>query len=299
MFRKPLPGTMNRTSQNTHSAEGIISACSDCGNDVVHPYLKELQAAQMRIAELEEHINTLTLRATTAMEKATEYETSLQRMNSLSSAGRSSTPEPSSPPTQNAPSQIVASPERSTSRGAFSRLLPARMPSLRSATASPSLAAASPQITAGSPSLAESIPNLERPKQFPMLAHTPPTPSIASDLQARLDKESELRKAAEAEAEKTKSEIEELTATLFGQANKLVADERRARDKLEKRVEVLERRDQEKTKRLGLLDVRVQRIERVRQVLSEKIVLIPNKKQEEEEDEDRWYQQVRQVSVKA
>ena len=47
----------------------------------------------------------------------------------------------------------------------------------------------------------------------------------------------------------------------------VVATERKARAKLEARVEVLEKRDGEKAKRLGLLETRAQRAERIRELL--------------------------------
>ena len=49
----------------------------------------------------------------------------------------------------------------------------------------------------------------------------------------------------------------------------MVATERRARAKLEERVEVLERRDGEKRVRLEVLESRMGRIERVRALLKE------------------------------
>lgn len=49
----------------------------------------------------------------------------------------------------------------------------------------------------------------------------------------------------------------------------MVATERKARAKLEERVEVLERRDGEKRKRLEVLESRMGRIERVRGLLKE------------------------------
>ena len=49
----------------------------------------------------------------------------------------------------------------------------------------------------------------------------------------------------------------------------MVATERKARAKLEERVEVLERRDGEKRKRLEVLESRMARIERVRGLLRE------------------------------
>jgi hypothetical protein len=51
---------------------------------------------------------------------------------------------------------------------------------------------------------------------------------------------------------------------LFGQANEMVASERKARAKLEERVKVLEQRDGDKRKRLEKLERQMQRIERVR-----------------------------------
>jgi hypothetical protein len=62
-------------------------------------------------------------------------------------------------------------------------------------------------------------------------------------------------------------ELEELSAQLFQQANEMVAAERRARAKLEERVEVLEKRDGEKRRRLERLEGAVKRIERVRVLL--------------------------------
>ena len=88
-----------------------------------------------------------------------------------------------------------------------------------------------------------------------------------------LSHEQELRKAAEHAVSKTESEIEELTGQLFEQANEMVASERKARAKLEARVEVLEKRDGEKAKRLGLLEMRVQRVERIRVLLKDEAVV--------------------------
>lgn len=62
-------------------------------------------------------------------------------------------------------------------------------------------------------------------------------------------------------------ELEELSAQLFQQANEMVATERKARAKLEERVEILERRDGEKGKRLEMLESQMRRIERVRGLL--------------------------------
>ena len=50
----------------------------------------------------------------------------------------------------------------------------------------------------------------------------------------------------------------------------MVATERKARARLEERVLVLEKRDEEKQKRLELLEMRLGRIERVRGMLRER-----------------------------
>jgi hypothetical protein len=63
--------------------------------------------------------------------------------------------------------------------------------------------------------------------------------------------------------------VEELSASLFEQANEMVATERRARARLEERVGELERREGDKKRRLERLERAVGRIERVRAVLGE------------------------------
>jgi len=88
-----------------------------------------------------------------------------------------------------------------------------------------------------------------------------------SDLQAALVKEQRMRQQAEGKANQLSSEMEDLSAQLFEQANEMVATERRARAKLEARVEILESRDNEKRKRLERLEGALKRIDRVKQLL--------------------------------
>lgn len=83
-------------------------------------------------------------------------------------------------------------------------------------------------------------------------------------LQDALYREQALRKAAESRLSQTNTELEDLTTTLFSQANEMVAQERKARAKLEERIEVLERRDGEKRRRLERLEGAMERVERVR-----------------------------------
>ncbi len=94
-----------------------------------------------------------------------------------------------------------------------------------------------------------------------------PTPSESADLLTLLTREQSLRQAAETRVSQTNEELEELSAQLFTEANEMVATERKARAKLEERVMVLERRDGEKRARLEVLEGRMGRIERVRELL--------------------------------
>ncbi|KAK4168030.1 hypothetical protein QBC43DRAFT_127319 [Cladorrhinum sp. PSN259] len=101
-----------------------------------------------------------------------------------------------------------------------------------------------------------------------------PPPSISSstflsteDLLSALSKEQARRLEVESRLSETSKEVEELSVSLFEQANEMVASERRARAKLEERVGELERRDVEKRRRLEVLERGVGRIERVRGVL--------------------------------
>lgn len=78
-----------------------------------------------------------------------------------------------------------------------------------------------------------------------------------------------MRRKAENNLQNAQSELEELTAQLFGQANEMVATERKARAKLEERVQLLETRDGDKRHRLERLEKAVERIERVRRLVVE------------------------------
>jgi hypothetical protein len=81
-------------------------------------------------------------------------------------------------------------------------------------------------------------------------------------------RERQSREEAEARLNQSNTELEELTAQLFSQANEMVAQERRARAKLEERVEILEKRDLDRRKRLERLERAVSRIERVRGLIA-------------------------------
>lgn len=94
-------------------------------------------------------------------------------------------------------------------------------------------------------------------------------PPTTDDLLEALTREQELRLAAEGKLNDTSQEVEELSVTLFEQANEMVATERRMRARLEERVGELERREDEKKRRLERLEQAMGRIERVRSLLAE------------------------------
>jgi hypothetical protein len=100
----------------------------------------------------------------------------------------------------------------------------------------------------------------------------PPLPSSAPadvELINELERERTLRAKAEERAEKVDSEIEELSVQLFSQANEMVATERKARAKLEERIEMLERKDKDKMARLDRLEKAVSRLDRVKAMLNQ------------------------------
>ncbi|GAB7363941.1 hypothetical protein MBLNU230_g4503t1 [Neophaeotheca triangularis] len=134
-------------------------------------------------------------------------------------------------------------------------------------TTNQSLAAETPQQA---PALSRwgSVLNSRRP--------TPPTHAPQSqahptarekELEAQLTTERSLRQAAESKVQEVQNEIEDLSASLFTEANEMVAEERRTNAKLAERVRVLEARERERKARLERLEEAVGRIERVRGVL--------------------------------
>lgn len=104
--------------------------------------------------------------------------------------------------------------------------------------------------------------------------NAPPLPASAAktssdpDLLYELERERALRAKAEDRVRTVDSEIEELSVTLFSQANEMVAEERRARAKLEERIELLEKKDKDKMARLDRLEKAVSRLDRVKALLN-------------------------------
>ena len=88
-----------------------------------------------------------------------------------------------------------------------------------------------------------------------------------------LSKETTLRKEAEEILQQMTNELEELSASLFQEANGIVAEERRAKNKLEQRIAQLEQRNKEQFTKLGQLEQAVERIHRVRALLEDEVAV--------------------------
>lgn len=255
------------------------SNCPSCGyglppdpsrDDSSQP--QDLASAQARIAELEKEVRILNEKTAMAVNRWAEYEVELVRLRSQASV----TSSPQSPAAQRRdPSAVVRSPTRSPSylqqsTERISALLYSRKSStnLRNKQARPpALQTTGSPIAASSPGALQQAPSPTTTTQ--LASPTPMTPTnMTEDLLEALNREQNLRHEAEGRLSATSKEMEELSAALFEQANEMVADERRARAKLEERVDELEKRDVEKKKRLDRLESAVNRIERVKKLLN-------------------------------
>ncbi|GES60066.1 hypothetical protein ATEIFO6365_0002039800 [Aspergillus terreus] len=230
-------------------------SCPTCGQDGLLSQ-HHSEEAQRRIHELEGQLQHLNLQTAHMTEKLALYEEEIHRLRvqarssaaSSSSSAAAADPDRSLSPTQLPPPSSSHSQSHSQGQGRLSTLtslLPSRRPSTTATTTS-----SPPQSTAHP---------VAQPSPPPQPAH-----EDTVELQNALSREQNLRRAAESQLSQTATELEELTAQLFSQANEMVAQERKARARLEERVAVLERRDVEKRNRLERLEKAMQRVERVR-----------------------------------
>ncbi|KFH46605.1 hypothetical protein ACRE_025750 [Hapsidospora chrysogenum ATCC 11550] len=222
------------------------TSCPSCGsNDTLEQTQSQLLHAHARIAELESQVRLLNQKATAAVDRWADYEDELTRLRAQHGGGQ---PAPPPPPPKNDPSSTSSPTQNSEgglSSGGMLQTGTNRLSSLLSR---------------------KSTPNLAQQQQQQQQQRTQPD---TEDLIKALTREKSLRKEAEGRIAATSREVEELSASLFEQANEMVADERRARAKLEERVGELERRDREKRRRLERLESAMTRIEKVRNLLNE------------------------------
>ncbi|QIW94496.1 hypothetical protein AMS68_000014 [Peltaster fructicola] len=85
---------------------------------------------------------------------------------------------------------------------------------------------------------------------------TPTSPNRERELEAALAQERIQRLAAEKKVNEVNGEIEELSTTLFQQANEMVSTERKENAALRERIRVLEERDAKTAVRLAALEQR-------------------------------------------
>ncbi|KAK2807992.1 hypothetical protein FQN50_005074 [Emmonsiellopsis sp. PD_5] len=254
------------------AAPASAAGCPQCGFDLPPTHHDGDGDAQQRISELEAQVRYLNKRAAETAEKLADYEDEIRFLRSqahshaTATATNTSTTDPTALPTTPtlSPSQPTASTSSSPSR-------PQQQQQQQQPTATPPQPPSQPQSRLGIGTFASLLPyrrNTSTPPPAPPPAPSQPpppqSPTPSLDIQSALSHEHSLRIAAESRLTQTTSELEELTAQLFSQANEMVAAERKARAKLEERVEVLERRDGEKRRRLERLESAVERVGRVR-----------------------------------
>lgn len=264
----------------------FTKTCHKCGADLSHSHPPVAEDAQRRISELETQVKILTGKATAAG-------TFLFSPLSLHS-----------PPTHTYCflNMNMASSTLSSNSGGF-RMLINSAPvdkladyedELRELKSSKPPTSIDPNLTAHPPSRPTSAAGVQRNHLQSRISHLLPSSRRATsqppssgtldnqpnpthnnnnnnrenaELLTMLTREQSLRQAAESRISETNEELEELSAQLFTEANEMVATERKARARLEERVAVLERRDREKRGRLEVLEGRLGRIERVRELL--------------------------------
>ncbi|KAF1933163.1 uncharacterized protein M421DRAFT_415527 [Didymella exigua CBS 183.55] len=236
------PSELASSTRNAQAASTAHS-CPSCGTLVALDFEGTGNAARL-IRELQAQMEVLREKATAAVNKCTDYEDQIRTLkiapSSNSQPVRSNTSDSvnySSP--DNRPPTTTPTHARSQSRFSF---LTGRLTSPVNST---------------------TAPPVDSTTVRPVPAGADPDP----DLLHELERERALRAKAEDRVRTVDSEIEELSVTLFSQANEMVAEERRARAKLEQRIELLEKKDRDKMGRLDRLEKAVSRLDRVKAML--------------------------------
>lgn len=261
----PLLHTEPAPPLTATSTSSTASCCPSCGTSIPAAVEdQELAGAQIRIRDLEAQVRLLNEKATAAVDRWADYEDEISKLR------RQSQPPPPPPPKTPEPQQQrqhqQTTPQSSPSRGILqsgAHRLSALLSPRRSVDRSQALHPDSGGGGGGPPH------GKPQPKRSLTTPNPLTAPATAEDLREALTREQSLRREAEGRLTATSKEVEELSVSLFEQANQMVADERRARAKLEERVGELERRDVEKRRRLERLEMAMGRIERVRKVLEE------------------------------
>ncbi|ETS79600.1 hypothetical protein PFICI_09453 [Pestalotiopsis fici W106-1] len=286
--------TVSQSPKKQPPTMAAAPCCPNCGTSLDSSEVSSnssdptaaLLAAQKQIADLQAQVRLLNQKAAAAVDRWADYEDELTRLRAASSAtnttvttttttGALSATTSSSqyPPRSHTPSQsqgALSTASATSPRASFLNAGASRISALLSPRSKAAAAAQQQQqnlnSTAGGPRASLSTGAL--PLMSPKSGLPSPAPST-DDLLEALSREQGLRLAAEGKLDETSKEVEELSATLFEQANEMVATERKARARLEERVEVLEKRDEEKRNRLERLEGAMGRIERVNRLLKD------------------------------
>ncbi len=273
------PSFQPSTEAYASAAVLAASSCPSCGYHFPPQTDPTAEAAEAhrRILDLEAQVRLLNSKAASAVDKLADYEDEIRYLSEAyarsQQQGRGNglnSPPLEGPGPAMAGSQQQPQPPHQLSRlASLSALLPGRRKESNSGQPVTPSTATFPQNTAAYTN------NTLSPPKTPYSGNSRPAPTLQatqsdtqiitlSSLQSSLEEERTLRQRAETNLSNAQSELEELTAQLFGQANEMVATERKERAKLEERVKVLEQRDIEKRKRLERLEKAIMRIERVR-----------------------------------
>ncbi|EPS42380.1 hypothetical protein H072_3578 [Dactylellina haptotyla CBS 200.50] len=277
--RPKMPSTSSSASSIAESIPtSDFCICKNCGIAITFDSEDEFpREARLRIEELEQQVKEFSVRAVMAAERLAQAQKEIidLRRKSESALSAVNAASAATAPVNLTPEQTPKSPSTSStySAAAFNRTnVTATLQSTYKASTqrlNQLFAYRTGPQNGTLPSTTGMPPPVERPP-------TPPEPlSRASldsqqldDLSNALCEERRGREMAEKQLASVKSELEDLSVNLFQQANEMVSAERKARARLEERVHVLERRDQEKRVRLERLEQGLERIGRVRGMLN-------------------------------
>ncbi|KAJ6261854.1 hypothetical protein Dda_2653 [Drechslerella dactyloides] len=273
-----LVGSIEPTPPNTPPTDSTSSAtdmsspcsCKNCG--AVITVLSEAdypREAQLRIEELEQQVKEFSVRAVMAAERLAQAQKEVMELRRKSESGSSTTSSTTSP----------TSPSSSTSAAAAAASAAAanmKRNNTVTATLQNMSKASSAKINqffyrsnTAPTAPASEIPPVERPPTPPeSMSRASMDSQALDDLSNALCEERRHREIAEKKLNEVKNELEDLSVSLFQQANEMVSSERRARARLEERVTMLEQRDVDKRVRLEMLEKGFDRIQRVRGVLN-------------------------------
>ncbi|KAK9244010.1 hypothetical protein V1506DRAFT_477341 [Lipomyces tetrasporus] len=164
-------------------------------------------------------------------------------------------------------------------------LLPNGYIGVNSAASTPTPAPSSPSSTAGSSNilstssasstsstLSSRTTSTSTTSLSSLATASPPTASneqIISNLQLSIQTEKRLREVAELKFKQVTQEVEDLSQSLFEQANEMVAAERRERAKAEEKIRDAKAREEKLLERLSTLEDAFSRIMRLRKELTD------------------------------